>query len=290
MIKIYFHADDIGLSKSITNHILDSIDNGFINRTSIIVNGTYSSKAATELNKRKLTPYLHLNLTEGKPLSNNENLNQFISKHGQFNNSFLSLDIKWLLARKTDKQKLSYAITNEIKSQIIKFKKLFPSEKKIKLDGHQNIHLSPLVFRQILSLTKEYNVVELRLPSERYESIFKSIFIPNLWINILKSLVLNFLFLFYSNLLEKHLIFYERNFHGTLFTGVMNEKYLTYILKKYKKTSEKNASILFHPGYSSKNEKYLWHDYRRWLYYNSQSRLNEYSLVKNKKLIKKIMK
>jgi predicted glycoside hydrolase/deacetylase ChbG (UPF0249 family) len=82
-MKIIINADDFGYSDSINRGIIDSFKNGLISTTTIMINMPYA-KEALELWKenKKLGLGLHINLTEGKPIS--DNILSLVDNNGNF--------------------------------------------------------------------------------------------------------------------------------------------------------------------------------------------------------------
>src|SRR3989344_3721426 len=64
-------ADDFGLSRGITDSILQTVDEGPVTQVSVIPNGEAVEYALAEYRRRsdRLALAVHVNLTEGKPLS-----------------------------------------------------------------------------------------------------------------------------------------------------------------------------------------------------------------------------
>jgi len=79
------HADDYGLTKGITDHILSTFDHGILNSTSIIANGLAFDYAIEEIKKRpELRLSIHLNLVEGSPILPLEEVSMLVDKQGDF--------------------------------------------------------------------------------------------------------------------------------------------------------------------------------------------------------------
>ena len=132
MGKIYFHADDYGRSKEVSKNILNCLINGNLNSVSIMIN--HDQKCHNKLKKLKnVNKRLHLNLTE---ISKTKINDQYLK-----NLSFLKL----LFINETKKQK----VFNEIDNQIIKFKKVY-KPRKLKIDGHEHVHMIPWVLEYLL--------------------------------------------------------------------------------------------------------------------------------------------
>ena len=88
-IMIYFCADDYGMSSEINNRIENCLKNGVLNKISVLPNGDIKDF------KEKLTYgasvlSLHLNLVEGRPLSNLDDVG-LLTENGYFKHSFKGL-------------------------------------------------------------------------------------------------------------------------------------------------------------------------------------------------------
>ena len=74
-MKLIINADDFGLSKSISDGIIEGIKAGYITSTSVMVNMDYAEYAIKEAVKNNIDCIgLHINFTVGKPVINNKNL------------------------------------------------------------------------------------------------------------------------------------------------------------------------------------------------------------------------
>ena len=70
-MKIIVNADDLGYSTHRDYGIFDCYRKGKISAASLIVNGPTAAAAAAQAMSEKLCIGLHLNLTEGHPVSSN---------------------------------------------------------------------------------------------------------------------------------------------------------------------------------------------------------------------------
>jgi predicted glycoside hydrolase/deacetylase ChbG (UPF0249 family) len=67
-------ADDFGYAQKRDSGIIEAFTNGIITRASLLINGSSSRTTAVKLAKEHgLILGIHLNLTEGKPVSENSN-------------------------------------------------------------------------------------------------------------------------------------------------------------------------------------------------------------------------
>ena len=127
-MKLIINADDFGISKSITDGIIEGISDGYITSTSIMANMEYAEYAINEAIKNNIKCIgLHINLTVGKPIIENKDLTDengvFLYNKKQIDNPKLTYDDAY----------------NEIIAQIEMVEKY--SQGKIKID-HLDTHHS----------------------------------------------------------------------------------------------------------------------------------------------------
>ena len=147
-MKLIINADDFGLSKSITDGIIDGIKFGCITSTSIMVNMPYAKYAVENAVKNNINCVgLHINLTVGKPVLTNNNLTD---DNGVF-----------LYNRKQiDRQDINYSdVYEEIVAQINLFEKYSGGKIKLDhLDTHHHLIDNPVISQAIFDIAKKYNL------------------------------------------------------------------------------------------------------------------------------------
>lgn len=256
---IYFHADDFGMTPESCERILDCKRNGVLNRVSIMPNGCLDY-AIEKLQEYTLPCAVHINLVEGKPLCDAQNVDLLIDENGFFKYDFLPI---LLLSLSPKRKKLEEQIYLEIKEQILTIAKALPEGTSFALDSHQHTHMIPLVFKTILRIVKEeqLSVNYMRIPAEPLypflmeTSLYKT-YAP---VNLVKNLILNFLWIFdrpkfRSSGLKTAL------FCGILFSGNMNKERVTKVYPHFLKLAHKkhcDLEFLFHPGYIEPDEEFL---------------------------------
>ena len=141
-MKLIINADDFGLSKSITDGIVDGILGGYITSTTIMANMDYAEYAIKQAIKNNINCIgLHINLTVGMPIIKNNNLTD---NNGVFLYNKMQIE----------NEKLTYEdVYNEINAQIEKIKEY--SNDKIKID-HLDFHHHLLSNDIILSSTEKH--------------------------------------------------------------------------------------------------------------------------------------
>ena len=155
MAKMYFHADDFGITVEQARDILSLSTlcggNGALNSLSIFVNSPSfpeSSKLLLPfLCEEDLRICLHLNLVEGPCVSNPSLIPLLVDERGMFRHDFLGLLKLGVSSHRTE---VLTQITLECRNQIKKFVHTFPIlRQKLCLDSHQHTHAVPLVYKAL---------------------------------------------------------------------------------------------------------------------------------------------
>jgi hypothetical protein len=117
-VTVLIHADDIGLSESITSDIIGCIDYGTLNSTSIISNGYAFQATVNALKERKkIRVSVHLNLIECPPLSPPGQIPLLVDGNGNLNNSFGRLITKWISGNRAYRRELKAQVQKEFSHQ-----------------------------------------------------------------------------------------------------------------------------------------------------------------------------
>lgn len=125
-MRLIINADDFGLSKSISDGIVEGIKKGYITSTTVMANMPYAEYAINQAIENNINCIgLHINLTVGKPIIKNDNLTDnngvFYYNKSQIENKNLTYEDAY----------------NEIIAQIEKINEY--SKGKIKID-HLDAH------------------------------------------------------------------------------------------------------------------------------------------------------
>ena len=152
MSKIIINADDLGYSIGRDRGIFECFEAGAITCASLIVNGPTASEAAKQASEIGLPLSLHLNLTEGRPLTGQSSL---CDSQGMMYYKMLSRKASIL-----DKD-----ITRECEAQLNRFRDLTGAY-PIHVDGHQHVHILNGIPELIAPILKEVGVRSVRIPDE----------------------------------------------------------------------------------------------------------------------------
>lgn len=147
-MRLIINADDFGLSKSITDGIIDGIKDGYITSTTLMVNTPYTEYAINKAIDNNINCIgLHFNLTVGKPIRNNDNL---VDENGNFL-------YRW---EQIKNNKMTYDdVAKELEAQIEIINKI--SEGKIKIDHIDTHHFlleNDIVRKVVVDFAKKMNI------------------------------------------------------------------------------------------------------------------------------------
>ena len=208
MIKVIINADDLGKSHEVNIAIQEALVCRCITSSTILANsGTWDEIHDIVNNNPQASFGVHLNLTEGRALTNNSILQKYnvVDAAGYFTNKIR--DLKYY------PQELIDAISEEFDAQINKVKNI----EKITIshiDGHHHIHTFYPFTDVLIQLLHKYNIKSIR---NRYYSKW-----------LYRKSVLNTILIVYSPFIHISKKRYCKN-HGNM---LMN--YCFGILENYK--------------------------------------------------------
>ncbi|MFL0734043.1 MAG: ChbG/HpnK family deacetylase [Prochlorococcus sp.] len=150
----HLHADDLGLAPEVNTAILDLATSGRLKSASLLVNAPAAEEAIKNWQQLPFPPQLtlHLCLTEGPSKENTPDLPS----------SFGRLLLASFLPRQ---QRISSQLEVAISSQIERYR-LLTGEEVIHIDGHQHIHLVPIVLTAILNQATAQQICWIRTTAE----------------------------------------------------------------------------------------------------------------------------
>jgi len=182
-VRIVLHADDFGMNASVNQGIITALSEGLLTSTSILANApaardAYAAWIKLDLERRSgRLPSLscrrtlhdfgsafdlgvHLNLTQGQPLTGEQYPAQLLDREGRFPGVFS------LLARlAAGGSRYRQAIRRELVSQIefVRSRSLCVTH----LNGHQYVEMLPVVSEIIPELLKQFSIPIIRVARER---------------------------------------------------------------------------------------------------------------------------
>ena len=149
------HADDLGLAEGVDAAIIDLARSGQLGGASLLVNGPSAADAVKAWRDLADSPplTLHLCLTEGHGLPNCPDLPT------GFGSLLLASLLPW------QRRRIAPQLRTVLQQQISRYRQL-TGLSQIRLDGHQHIHLVPLVLDVVLDLAPSESINWVRTTRE----------------------------------------------------------------------------------------------------------------------------
>ena len=254
---LQFHADDLGLCSAVNLSIFSLADRGLLQGTSVMLNGVALNDAIEGLRQRpQLNLVLHLVLTEGPPLADPCAIPSLLDHNGQLQVGVAQLMLLSLWPRRWDWPALRqqrYELRQEIHCQLKRFQELWP-QRPLQLDGHQHVHLLPVVWDQLMAYSSEQPISWIRTVDEPIPvgltlQAWWSVLCGGGW---LKWLLLVFLSRCQRDTLISRGISTNRWFAGVLCTGRMGRDALKASVRSLRASQldgpQKSALVLLHPA------------------------------------------
>ena len=158
--NLIVNADDLAWAEGVNRGIAEAHRNGIVTSTTILANGAAFASAVDLV---KVTPSLgvgvHLNLSDGKPVSPPETVPSILNDRGEFKGGPDALLLR--VARRNLRLK---EVEIEWESQIQKV--VNAGIQPTHLDGHKHVHMLPGMFEIVLRLAKRNNIAAVRISHE----------------------------------------------------------------------------------------------------------------------------
>jgi chitin disaccharide deacetylase len=243
--RLIVNADDFGLTDKTNQAIIEGHNQGILTSASLLANSA-GFKSAVELARRlpELGVGVHLNLIEGRPVSDPSNIPSLVDDKGLFPGNPVRLARKIVIG----KVKLT-EVERELRAQIEKI--LAAGVAPTHLDGHKHIHILPSVLNIIVRLAREYEVMAVRCPAERSAHLVQLMLTNSVSsLEILKQYVAGRTLLVLSLGVRKKLrrarLSCPMYFYGITQTGFLDAKCLQNIICNL---PHGTSEIMCHPGY-----------------------------------------
>ena len=257
---LIINADDLGISITANQAILEGYTNGILNSTSLMVNMNTSGVDAFEDALKNILPNcpdmrlgIHLNIIEGKTVREKIKEGSLLyDRNGRYNNGFIALLLK----------SFNKNFLEEVEADFrLQIEKMQAHTKIDHIDSHVHVHAIPNVFKIVCKLAKDYGIATVRT---QYE---KPYFVPDLKkylslkypINLIKVALLNFFTLINKKTLKDYSLDTNDFVVGVNYTGYMDKNTILYGIKRIK---EENAiiEVIVHPD-TDKNLKSNYNEY-----------------------------
>ena len=155
--QIIINADDYGISPETSQTIIKFMGKGYCDTTSVMINMPGAENAAAlakEAGTESLTG-LHINLTQGPPLTNGIAHSSIFAGSGAFGCYKQHKVQRFFLDKKTQN-----AVRDELRAQMECYLAL--GYTAMHIDSHQGIHMDRSIFPLLLPLCEEYGFKKIR--------------------------------------------------------------------------------------------------------------------------------
>lgn len=254
-MRCFFHADDCGLTRGITESILTCLDAGPLSGASVMMGGEYAREALAALAQRpQAMAAAHLNLLEGAPVAPPADIPELVGQDGLFRFGLLRLSIMLCTLGPRRKKRLLNDIRTEFSAQIDLFRSLLPGA-PLRIDGHLHIHALPLLHGVLRELIHEYPVSYVRVPGElRHKAPAP---LPLRVGGSLRRGLLSFWAGSLRTLLQQEGVAHSRFFIGAFASGHLTLPRLQASLDAVRRVAgpEDSVEIMVHPGGLAPGEK-----------------------------------
>ena len=160
MTTIIINADDFGLNEGRTRAILEFMREGVVSNTTLMTNMPFADQAVRMAKTAGVDASvgLHLNLTQGRPLTAEmARTSFFCTAGGEFNEQFHNRTLTRLRVPRS----VRAVLRAELRAQIERYLEFGLTERH--LDSHHHAHTDFSVMRELLPLLREYEFKSVRL-------------------------------------------------------------------------------------------------------------------------------
>lgn len=245
MRQLIVNADDFGLTEQVSRGILDAHREGIVTSATLMANGG-AFDAAVSMSRRapRLGIGVHLNLTQGHPVSPALSIPSLVDARGRFDWSPGRL-LRGIVTRQVDLAD----VETELRAQITKIFRAGISPTH--LDGHKHVHVLPGVSEIVIALAQEFSIPSVRCPQEEvpgFEGLLRTGL--NFGMAAAKQYLVGravsaFAWRFKEKLEEAGLLF-PAHFYGLTQTGFLDARSVQDILGRL---PEGVSELMCHPGY-----------------------------------------
>jgi|YelNatPaOPRAMG01_1025707.scaffolds.fasta_scaffold28652_2 hopanoid biosynthesis associated protein HpnK len=234
-LSLIINADDFGARPETNQAIIRCLQEGVLTSASLMVNEP-AAQAAADLQKEhpNLAVGLHLTLSDGCAALPHSDIPLLTDDSNRFPSDPVRAGMRYFLNRGLRKQ-----LKAEMRAQFERYLSFgLPFDH---VNGHQHMHMTPIVWDNLIPLCEEFDVRAVRIPYEEFRP-------ANRERPIMRRIEMTFF-----NAMRKRnlrsisgkLIYVADRVYGQQETGNMNESYVIDLLTRLK--GEVNE-VYFHPG------------------------------------------
>lgn len=222
---VRINGDDFGFSTGVNQAIVAAHHKGVLTSTSLMITGD-AVEDAIGLAKANpsLAVGLHLVLGMGRSVLPPDQIPNLVDAQGRFPDDPTQAGLSYQFNPRARRE-----LPFEIRAQLEKFRQT--GLKLSHVDGHLHLHSHPVVLKHLVDFAKEFEIPEIRLPSEELKIAF-AIDSSDRVAKTVGSVVFAGLRRYGEPLLRKHQIHFADRVYGLLQTGRITEAYLLELIPR----------------------------------------------------------
>ena len=233
MRRLIVNADDLGVNAPRTHGIFQCMEEGIVRSATLLVNMPDSLNAARRVKERNISVGLHINLSEGSPLTPEQDVHSLLDTRGYF------------LGKERTRQACDEGavepehLEREIRAQIEWF--FDHCGMPTHVDGHHHLHVHPIVTELLPPILERYGIQRIRIPQEDTSDPRWEISPERLaWIALIRKHAQAARILWESTGLRS-----TDHFRGIALTGEANARRLRHLIAAL---PEGTTELMVHPG------------------------------------------
>lgn len=245
MKQLIVNADDFGLTENVNRGIAEAHANGIVTSTSLLANGeAFHSAVVLSKQAPRLGIGVHLNLSEGAPVSLCTTVPTLVDSHGSLHLSPVPL---WraIVAGRVNLRDVEI----ETRAQISRI--LDAGITPTHLDGHMHVHVLPRISETVIRIAREFGIRGMRSPAEPIASVLRNFARRHAnWASVAKSSAIALAVSRLARRLKRRLdaagLVHPAHFCGMAVAGGLNTRTLRATLLAL---PEGVSELMCHPGY-----------------------------------------
>ena len=240
MTRVIINADDFGRTFEVNRAVIRAHEEGILTSASLMIAGDASEDAVRLAREHPtLAVGLHVVVVDGPAVLPAERVDRVVRTDGRFANAPVRLGLRYAWSRSAPKQ-----LAAELRAQFERF-----AETGLPLshvDGHQHMHLHPVVFNILLPLAREFGArgirivrddLRLALRFDRRHAAAK----------IASAVVFSMLAAWCRRRCAGTGLEVARRTYGFYQSGAMRERYIRDVIRALAGADVATAEIYFHP-------------------------------------------
>ena len=230
-------GDDFGFSGGVNRAIIEAHEAGVLTNASLMVAGeAFEGAVSLARQHPRLAVGLHLVLSDLRAALPARRIPHLVDGRGKFSSNLFTAGFRYQCHPAAARE-----LRAEIRAQLEKFRRT--GLRLSHVDGHQQMHMTPIVLRELVRLAGEFGIRAIRIPSEEFRLALR-VDRSGFWEKGSLSVAFGMLRSYAANRLKPAGICFPNRVYGLLQSGRMTEDYL---LKLIPQIRSDRVEIYVHP-------------------------------------------